>query len=196
MIFAINTLPMGINNYVYLKAEGVKFHSSLAFIANIASKSNKTITLFFDGNGRGEEYGSWYWKYFARYLDEIYNVKNFDIKSKEPNAKTLYNKPKLWLYNPNSPLSIYNNDKVDLPTSGDFIILHNSTNKMVDSAYLKQMQHSYQLLFKSTAFSFPYIGLKPLIKQLFHHSQTLSSATLNNQNIFKLPTHDYIYQVR
>lgn len=79
--------------------------------------------------------------------------------------------------------------------SGDYIVLNSSTSKMVDSAYLKQMGQRYELVYKSSAFGLPYVGLKPIIKAIFGHKQMLRESLYNNANIFKLPIHDYIYKV-
>lgn len=196
LLFSINTLPQGIYTYIWLKTEGVKFHESLSFVANLAKNSDKPLTLYFDGNGRGEEYNTWYWGFFDKYLQEIYGVKNFDIKTNMPNSKTLYDKPKLWLYDPNFPLTIYNSPDITTPKSGDLIILNSSTKHNANKAYLENLRQTHDEIFVSKAFGIPYFGLKPLIKTLFSKSQALQDATLNNKNVFKFPTHDHIYKVR
>ena len=197
-LMCINTIPMGIYSYITLKVEGIKFHDTLAFVAHRAKEkanTNQTLTLYFEGNGRGENYATWYWGYFAQYLETIYHTPHFDIKTKDENSPTLWEKMKLWHYNPQSPLSIYNNDSVTTPQSGDLIILNSSTIHNINAQYIEQLTQKYRLVYASNAFGIPYIALKPLLKTLFRQSQTLQDATQHNQNIFKLPLRDYIFEV-
>lgn len=166
IIFAINTAPIGVNTFAFLKSEGVKLHSALGFIAKEA-KAQPSLRLYFDGNGEDRKmYATWYWGYFDTYLKELYDTHNVSI---------LFDESKL--------------------ASGDYIVLNSSTSKMVDSAYLKQMGQRYELVYKSSAFGLPYVGLKPIIKAIFGHKQMLRESLYNNANIFKLPIHDYIYKV-
>lgn len=193
-LWCINTLPIGINNFIFYKIEALKFHSALNFITEIA-KSQEKITLYFDGNGRGEKYATWYYGYYPEYLEKIYGISNFDIKSYEPNSPSLWNKKNLWTYDKDSKLSIYNNDEISIPQSGDFIILNNSTNKMADADYLQLMEQTYELVYTSRYFSAPYFGLKPLLKYIFSDSKLVQNATQENKNLFRLPLRDYIYKV-
>lgn len=197
-IFCINTLPSGIYSFISFKSEGVKFHQTLSFVASIAKQkleTNQNITLYFEGNGRGEIYNTYYWSYFAQYLEQVYNVHNFDIKTKNDNSPTLWKKAKLWKHDKNSHLSIYSNDKITSPQSGNLIILNNTTQINANTAYIEKLQDSYRLIYTSEAFSVPYIGLKPLLKVIFSQSQTLRDATHGNQNLFRYPLRDYIFEV-
>ena len=165
VVFLINTIPQGINVYSVLKSGGVKFHSAMQFIATQA-KDVPTLYLYFDGNGdRKKFYDRSYWIYFDEYLKKIYDTHNVVVKFDITQAK-----------------------------KGDFILLNQSTSKMVDLQYLAQMGGKYQLVYVSEWFSLPYIGLKPLIKYLFN-SQKIKDAVYGNENIFRLPLRDYIYKV-
>ena len=166
VVFVINTAPLGINTFAFLKSEGVKLHSALSFIAKEA-KAQPSLRLYFDGNGEDrKKYATWYWGYFDTYLKELYDTHNVSI---------LFDESKL--------------------ASGDYIMLNASTNKMVDSTYLGQMGQRYELVYKSSAFGLPYIGLKPMMKMLFGHNAIIKQSLYDNANIFRLPIHDYIYKV-
>lgn len=196
LLFFVNTLPLGVYTYVWLKSEAVKFHSSLQFIANKCKENHtKTVNLYFDGNGRGESYATWYWEYFAKYLLEIYQVSNFDVKMHNPNAKTLWQKSRIWRYDINSPLTALNTDKITVPQSADIIILNNSTNAYANATYIENLTHTYHLIYTSRAFGMPYIGIKSLIKLLSADSQIMKDITLDNRNILRLPLRDYIFEV-
>lgn len=167
VVFMINTLPIGLNIFVYLKSEGVKFHSALNFI-NKEAQTKTELVLYFDGNGENRKiHSSWYWNYFEEYLRELYDVHNVVLLFDENKLK-----------------------------SGDYVLINSSMNKMVDSAYLASMNERYNLVYKSSAFGLPYIGLKPFIKAtLGKNNKAIKEATYNNTNIFRLPVHDYIYKV-
>lgn len=166
LVFSINTLPIGINTFAFLKTEGVKFHSALSFIAKEASNTSE-LRLYFDGNGENKKKDSdWYWRYFQTYLKELYNTDNVVVFFNESDLK-----------------------------SGDYILLNSSANKMIDSTYLLSMSECYELVYKSSAFGLPYIGLKPIIKVIFEKNSVIKEATYNNANLFKLPIRDYIYKV-
>ena len=191
VLFCINTLPMGIYTFTYFKTEGVKFHQSLAFISSQA-KQNPHITLYFDGNGRSRAYNTWYWSHFMRYLYEVYGVSNFDVKVKDSDYP---NMPKPYI-DTSSPFSVYNNEEISIPQQGDFIILNNATFHYVDSAYLANMAEQYDVVYRTQAFGIPCIALKPIIKYIFTDISLLQQVANNNNNIFKAPYFDYIYQVR
>lgn len=193
VLICLNSLPSGIYQFVWLKVEGVKFHNALNFIANLARKEEKLV-LYFYGNGRGEIYNAWYYIYFARYLEQLYNVHNFDVRTQSPNSPTLWEKERLWGYNANARLSIFNSDKITQPQSKDIIILHNSTAIEPREAY-KALSERYKLIYMSKSLSLPYIALKPLLKICFAKSQTLQDATRGNANPLKLPLRDYIFEV-
>ncbi|WP_066388925.1 hypothetical protein [Helicobacter himalayensis] len=196
LLICINTIPMGIYTYISLKTEGVKFHETLAFVAGKAKEkasANQILTLYFDGNGRGDEnYTTWYWGYFACYLKILYGTSHFDIKTKDENPPTLWRKIHQQRY---PKLSIYNDDNVTTPQSGDLIILNSSTIINANNHYTDKLAQKYHLIYTSKAFSIPYIGLKPLLKTIFKQSQTIQNAAEHNQNTFKLPLRDYIFEV-
>lgn len=195
LLMCINTIPMGIYTYISLKTEGVKFHESLAFVAEKAKEkanANQILTLYFDGNGRGDEnYATWYWGYFACYLNILYETSHFDIKTKDENPPTLWRK----MHRQCSPkLSIYDDDNVTTPQSGDLIILNSSTKINANSSYIDNLAQKYHLIYTSSAFSIPYIGLKPLLKTIFKQSRTIQDASRHDQNILNLPLRDYIFE--
>lgn len=190
LVFIIYTLPIGIYSFMWIKTEGVKFHQTLSFLAHEA-KNNPTITLYFDGNGRSRAYNTWYWSHMARYLTEVYDVSNFDIKVKENDYQNI---PTIQ-QNLDSPLTIYNSQDLDEPQEGDFIILNNSTHRYADSQYLEAMAQKYDLVYKSQAFGMPYVNIKSLIKYILGDSLQ-QKLVVGDQNIFRLPTSDYIYRVK
>lgn len=190
LIFIIYTLPMGIYSFIWIKAEGVKFHQTLSFLAHEA-KDSSTITLYFDGNGRSKAYNTWYWSHMARYLTEVYGVSNFDIKVKDNDYQNI----PIIQQNLDSPLTIYNSQDVDEPQEGDFIILNRSTHHYADSQYLEAMAQKYDLVYKSQAFGMPYISIKSLTKYIFG-DWLQQKLVVGDKNIFKLPTSDYIYRVK
>ena len=198
ILICINTLPAGIYSYISLKSEGVKFHDALAFVADKAKKraeSHQTLNIYFEGNGRGENYATWYWGYFAKYLEIIYHTHNVDIKIKDENSPTLWEKMRLWGYDPYSTISAYNSDAITTPQSGDLIILNSSTIYNANTEYIENLAQQYRLIYTSSAFGIPYIAIKPLLKAFFANSQTLKDVTLGNQNLFRLPLRDYIFEV-
>lgn len=166
IIFVVNTLPQGVYIYAWLKGEGLKFHSALEFIASKA-RGREELHLYFDGNGEDRKLHSRaYWIYTSEYLKELYHTHNVKVHFDLERAR-----------------------------SGDLILLNQSSNKRVDSAYLADMERRYRLIYTSKYFTLPYIGLKPLLKTLFHSSKTLKDATYGQENYFRLPMRDYIYQV-
>lgn len=190
LVFIICTLPIGIYSFMWIKTEGVRFDQTLSFLAHEAKK-NPTITLYFDGNGRSKAYNTWYWSHMARYLTEVYGVSNFDIKVKDSDYQNI---PTIQ-QNLDSPLTIYNSKNIDEPQEGDFIILNNSTHHYADSQYLETMAQKYDLVYKSQVFGMPYVSIKSLIKYIFGDSLQ-QKLVVGNQNIFKLPTSDYVYRVK
>lgn len=189
-LFALNALPTGIYTFVWLKGEGVRFHQSLEFIAAQA-RQNPHITLYFDGNGRGRNYNTWYWGYFGRYLQEVYHISNFDIKAHEPNHDGVALE-----HSETSSLSIYSQSAPSTPSKGDFIIINSSSHHFIDSTYLKNMAQKYDLVYQSSAFTLPYITPKSLIKYAFSSASLIGQIKVGDENIFRLPQFDYIYQVR
>ena len=57
------------------------------------------------------------------------------------------------------------------------------------------MTQKYDLVYKSQAFGMPYVSIKSLIKYIFGDSLQ-QKLVVGNQNIFKLPTSDYVYRVK
>lgn len=127
-----------------------------------------------------------------RYLYEVYGVSNFDVKVKDSDYP---NMPKPYI-DTSSPFSVYNNEEISIPQQGDVIILNNATFHYVDSAYLANMAEQYDVVYRTQAFGIPYIALKPIIKYIFTDISLLQQVANNNNNIFKAPYFDYIYQVR
>ena len=124
-----------------------------------------------------------------RYLQEVYGVSNAVVKVQRADVESTS------LHSPISNTQ-YNDDEVATPQSGDMIILTNSTNKAVDSAYLAQMREQYDLIYQSDVFGIPYLSIKSLLKYGLRHTQAIQNAQVGDENYFKLPLRDYIYVVR
>ena len=189
-LFCLSSLPSGIFNFVKNKTDSIKFHQSLDFVTKKA-KEKDSITLFFDGNGKGigNIFNHYYWKFYMRYLQEVYGVSNAVVKVQRADVESTS------LHSPISNTQ-YNDDEVATPQSGDMIILTNSTNKAVDSAYLAQMREQYDLIYQSDVFGIPYLSIKSLLKYGLRHTQAIQNAQVGDENYFKLPLRDYIYVVR
>ena len=81
-------------------------------------------------------------------------------------------------------------------SKGDFIIINSSSHHFIDSTYLKNMAQKYDLVYQSSAFTIPYITPKSLIKYAFSSASLIGQIKVGDENIFRLPQFDYIYQVR
>ncbi|RAX54258.1 hypothetical protein CCY99_04400 [Helicobacter sp. 16-1353] len=199
ILYITNVLPQSIWTFMSLKSQGVAFHQSLDFMAKYISQNSDKTRIYFDGIGRGSGYNDHFWFYFIKYLEEIYNVSNFDVLSKEPNATSLLQSPLHWQNDKNSPFTIHNSTSVSTPKKGDIIILNQNSNKYIDSAYLQNMQEKYELIYKTNVVGLPYISLKMIIKYLMinlGNSPLAKDALSGNSNPFKLPINNYIYKVK
>ena len=179
--FVTSNIPSGIYTMINLKAMGVQFHQALAKSADYIN-SRKHTNIYFEGIGRGREiYAEWYASYFGEYLEKLYDAKNFDLHTKEPNLKD-------FTINKNHRWSFKNTLTTSAPKSGDLLILNNTSvyNSKIDL-------NKYELFFTSDFPTMPYIALKPILKYLNMQFFGVKHNILGHQNIFKFPLRTYIF---
>ena len=187
--FFTSSLPFGIYTMINLKAQGVQFNEVLDFSAKYLKQYPNT-NIYFDGTGRGREiYAEYYVGYFAEYLNKIYNVKEFDIKTNMPNLKDIkIDSKKAYTY--------FNSLDLHTPKSGDLIILNNTTTNKIDKKYMQDLKDKYTLIYKSNFPTIPYINIKSLIKFANLNLTKSNHSLFGHQNIFRLPLNSYIFKVK
>ena len=187
--FFASSLPFGIYNMINLKAQGVQFNEILDFSAKYLEQ-NPNTDIYFDGTGRGREiYAEYYVGYFAEYLNKIYHIKEFDIKTNMPNLKDIkIDSTKAYTY--------FNSTDLHTPKSGDLIILNNTTTNKIDTKYMQDLNSKYTLIYKSHFPTIPYINIKSLIKYANQYLIKSNHSLFGHQNIFRLPINTYIFKIK
>lgn len=187
--FFAQSLPNGIFNIINLKVTGIQFNDTLDFTAKYL-KENPNTNIYFDGIGRGYDiYREYYSHYFVRYLNTIYNVREFDVKSNVPNSKIVALDVK-------SPYTINNSELVTQPKSKDLLILSNATINNANKEYIDNLLQTHNLLYKTNTINIPYISLKPLLKYVNSRLLKVDIGELNTENIFRLPYNTYVFEVK
>ncbi|RDU64650.1 hypothetical protein [Helicobacter sp. MIT 14-3879] len=183
--FITSSIPSGIYNAINLKAIGIQFNDILKFSASYLAKQPNT-TIYFDGIGRGRElYAEYYVGYFIEYLNKIYKIYDFDIRSYEKNGKDIL------AINKESPYSYKNSIEISSPKSKDLIILSNVT--IHNTQYIKNLINSHTLLYKTNFSTIPYISLKSIIKYINTLTLKSNNEIFGHNNIFRLPINTYIF---
>lgn len=187
--FITSSLPFGIYNIINLKAQGVQFNDILNFSAKYI-KENPNTDIYFDGTGRGRElYAEYYVGYYAEYLNKIYNIKKFDIKTNNPNLKDIkIDSKKEYTY--------FNSLDIHTPKSGDLIILNNTTTNKINKEYIDKLSNKYQLIYKTNFPTIPYINIKSFIKYINTKITKAEHSIFGHENIFRMPLETYIFKVK
>ncbi|MGI0439968.1 hypothetical protein ACRE1S_05515 [Helicobacter himalayensis] len=199
VLYMFISIPQGVYTFISLKNYGVVFHDTLKFMQDYIAKQTSKTDIYFDGIGRDPLlYNDWYLTYFIRYLNEVYGVWNFDIKTSLQNGINIKIKP-------DSPYTYLSNSEVSMPKSGDIIILTRASNNHIDETYIKQMQQKYKLIYKTERIGLPYISAKTLLKEFIYRSSNRENTDSNsindslfftNQNYFSLPINNYVFLVQ
>ncbi|WP_066388597.1 hypothetical protein [Helicobacter himalayensis] len=198
VLYMFISIPQGVYTFTSLKNYGVVFHDTLKFMQDYIAKQTSKTDIYFDGIGRDPLlYNDWYLTYFIRYLNEVYEVWNFDIKTSLQNGINIKT-------NPDSPYTYLNNPEVSVPKSGDIIILTRASSNHIDETYIKQMQQKYKLIYKTERIGLPYISAKTLLKEFIYrlsNRENTDSNSINdslffsNRNYFSLPINNYVFLV-
>lgn len=187
--FFSSSLLFGIYSMINLKAQGVQFNEILDFSAKYL-KHNPNTDIYFDGTGRGREiYAEYYVGYYAEYLNKIYNIKEFDIKTSMPNLKDIkIDSKKAYTY--------FNSLDLHTPKSGDLIILNNTTTNKIDEKYMQDLNNKYTLIYKTNFPTIPYVNIKSIIKFANLNLTKSNHSLFGHQNIFRLPLNTYIFKAK
>lgn len=187
--FITSSLPFGIYNIINLKAQGVQFNDILNFSAKYI-KENPNTDIYFDGTGRGRElYAEYYVGYYIEYLNKIYNIKEFDVKTNNPNLKDIKIDSK-------KDYTYFNSLDIHTPKSGDLIILNNTTTNNATQEYINKLSNQYQLIYKTNFTTIPYINIKSLAKYINTTFIKSNHSVFGHQNIFRMPLETYIFKVK
>lgn len=189
-IFLSNAIPQGLHYFSLNKVQMRNLTQGMDFLARYIS-ANKGVTLYFDGFCRGRDRCYYFWQYGVIFdiLPRLYGIKDFDIKSKEPNGEN-------FTPNPNAEFSFYRDSVVSEPKSGDLIIVSFMSDKMISDAYLADMKQGYELMFESK--NFGYIPSYNLMSfgALMLAKWGVKHALSNMGNPLKMPSQIYIFRVR
>lgn len=189
-IMLFNAIPQGLHYFSLNKTQMRNVEQSMAFLAKYIDK-NPNITLYFDGFCRGRDKCYNYLQYHTIFeiLPRIYNVKHFDIKSKEENGVN-------FTTNNNARFSFFKNDEVSVPQSGDLLIVSFMSDKAISKQYLQNLNVENELLFKSDNFGYiPSYNLMSLGAYILQ-KQGIKHNLSNVGNPFKLPSQIYIFKIR
>lgn len=187
-ILLTNTLPLGLHYFTLNKAQNRNTNDAFAFLGDYIH-ANPNVNLYFDGFARGSDkaYNSWAYGAFFDILPNLFDTRDFDVRTFEENGA-------LWEIKADSRYTFFNSDVVDSPKKGDLIILHFFSGKHIDQARITELESRYELLFKSA--NYPYfpqisvmsLGAFGLQKMGVKHKMS------NYANPFKLPSQVYIFR--
>lgn len=189
-VFLTNAIPQGLHYFSLNKVQMRNLSQGMDFLADYI-RANKGVVLYFDGFCRGRDRCYYFWQYEVIFeiLPRLYGVRDFDIKSKEPNGEN-------FTPNPNAEFSFYRDSVVSEPKSGDLIIVSFMSDKAISEAYLAEMRRDYELLFESD--NFGYIPSYNLMSfgALMLAKWGVKHALSNMGNPLKTPSQIYIFRVR
>lgn len=189
-IFACSCAPQSIHYYTLNKIQNKNLNDAFAFLSAYISARDEKITIYFDGFCRGIDkcYNSWAYPALFSVLPKIYGVENFDIKSSEPNGK-------IFSVDSHANLSFFNSDSVDLPKSGDLIVLSYMSDKfMIGDSQVLWLKNHYELLYATQNMGyFPNYSAMSLGAYILQ-SLGINHALNNMGNIFKAPNQVYIFR--
>lgn len=191
-IFATSCLPQSIHYYTLNKIYNKNLNEGFAFLGKYITEnrdSDKT-TIYFDGFCRGIDrcYNSWGYPAVFAILPKLHRVSNFDIKSAEPNGK-------IFSIDSHSNFTFFNSDVVDLPQSGDLIVLNYMSDKFIDDMYVENLKSRYELIFTTQNRGYlPNYNAMSLGAYILRNLG-ITHALNNMGNIFKMPKQFYVFRV-
>lgn len=176
----------GIYTMANLKAQGVQFNEVLDFCAEYFKK-HPGSAVYFAGTGRGREiYAEWYVGYFIEYLNRLYGVRDFDVRTDMPNGKDIAPREAT------SPYTYSNSLDLSTPKRGDLVVLNNATTL---SGALDSLLKAHTLLYRTDSPTLPYVNLKVALKLLNARLVGSRAAIFGHSNVLKLPLDSYIFRV-
>lgn len=191
LIFATSCLPQSIHYYTLNKIQNKNLNDGFAFLGAYISANQGKTTIYFDGFCRGIDrcYNSWSYPAVFSILPKLHGVRNFDIKSAEPNGK-------IFSIDSHSNLSFFNSESVEVPQSGDLIALFYMSDKFMNKSYIDSLKARYTLIFETQNRGyFPNYNAMSLGAWLLK-KYGINHALNNMGNIFKMPKQFYVFRVR
>ena len=191
LIFATSCAPQSLHYYTLNKIQNKNLNDGFAFLSDYISTKQGKTTIYFDGFCRGIDkcYNSWNYPAMFSILPKLHKVGDFDIKSAEPNGK-------IFSVDSHSNLSFFNSESIEMPQSGDLIVLMYMSDKFMSESYVDLLKNRYELIFETQNagyvpnYSAMSVGAWALRKLGINHA-------LNNMgNIFKMPKQFYVLRVR
>ena len=192
LIFVTSCLPQSLHYYTLNKIQNKNLNDGFAFLGAYisANDTGKTI-IYFDGFCRGIDrcYNSWNYPALFSILPKLHNVWDFNIKSAEPNGK-------IFSIDSHSNLSFFNSKSVEVPHSGDLIVLMYMSDKFMDNSYINLLKNRYELIFETQN-----VGYVPNYSAMSLGAYILQNLDINHAlnnmgNIFKNPKQFYVLRVR
>lgn len=190
LIFATSCLPQSIHYYTLNKIQNKNLNDGFAFLGAYISANQGKTTIYFDGFCRGIDrcYNSWSYPAVFSILPKLHGVRNFDIKSAEPNGK-------IFSIDSHSNLSFFNSESVEVPQSGDLIALFYMSDKFMNKSYIDSLKARYTLIFETQNRGyFPNYNAMSLGAWLLK-KYGINHALNNMGNIFKMPKQFYVFRV-
>lgn len=190
LIFATSCLPQSIHYYTLNKIQNKNLNDGFAFLGAYISANQGKTTIYFDGFCRGIDrcYNSWGYPAVFSILPKLHGVRNFDIKSAEPNGK-------IFSIDSHSNLSFFNSESVEVPQSGDLIALFYMSDKFMNKSYIDSLKARYTLIFETQNRGyFPNYNAMSLGAWLLK-KYGINHALNNMGNIFKMPKQFYVFRV-
>ncbi len=192
LIFVGSCVPQSIHYYTLNKIQNKNLNDAFAFLSAYISERGEKTTIYFDGFCRGIDrcYNSWAYPSLFSVLPKIYGVENFDIKASEPNGK-------IFSVDSRSKLSFFNSDSVEVPQSGDLIVLTYMSDKfMVGDFQVAWLKSRYELLYATQNRGyFPNYSAMSLGAYILRNLG-INHALNNMGNIFKAPNQVYIFRAK
>ncbi|PAF47381.1 hypothetical protein BKH46_04695 [Helicobacter sp. 12S02634-8] len=186
-LYGISTLPSFIYTFAHYKFVPQNFQSTLSFLTDYTRTHNGT-TIYLQGVNRAS--GTEVYTSFIRWL-KFYGAKDFDFASDLPIDNPLLSAP-----DPTSPYTLFQNNLISKPKTGDLLILTPYSDDAFYPTIKALKQKNYPLLFLAhKGWNIPKIGIKNIAKYFYNHFYPQNTIGVNHNN-FGLPLYFYVYEVR